>query len=232
VPKIRANGRVGARWRADNLTPTSGISWETIPSENKWVIWLDTYVQGWNGCATSKSPKPLPNEIQSVASSSTWRQMVIQRTKKFTTKELEKSASDKRTAVKATSELQSAKRALKRTLPSAHKAWLLRTRTHGGVCSSEPMWCLGAPSILKHATLAEDNVWRQCLKTMFEDLYALSCTTLCWKCVQYVKKEVNCICCMYKIFVCTKFYVQKNTCVYKNILLDISKIFSFMLGFL
>ena len=31
--------------------------------------------------------------------------MVIQRTKKFTTKELEKSASDKRTAVKATSEL-------------------------------------------------------------------------------------------------------------------------------
>ena len=69
-------------WRADNLTPTSGISWETIPSENKWVIWLDTYVQGWNGCATSKSPNPLPNEIQSVASSSTWRQMVIQRTKK------------------------------------------------------------------------------------------------------------------------------------------------------
>jgi len=90
--------------------------------------------------------------------------MVIQRTKKFTTKELEKSASDKRTAVKATSELQSAKRALKRTLPSAHKAWLLRTRTHGGVCSSEPMWCLGAPSILKHATLAEDNGWRLCLK--------------------------------------------------------------------
>jgi len=32
--------------------------------------------------------------------------MVIQRTKKFTTKELEKSASDKQTAVKATSELQ------------------------------------------------------------------------------------------------------------------------------
>ena len=67
----------------------------------KWVIWLDTYVQGWNRCATSKSPKPLPNEIQSVASSSTWRQMVVQRTKKFTTKELEKSASDKRTAVKS-----------------------------------------------------------------------------------------------------------------------------------
>ena len=86
------------------LTPTSGISWETIPSENKWVIWLDTYVQGWNGCATSKSPKPLPNEIQSVASSSTWRQMVVQRTKKFTTKELEKSASDKRTAKKAQKE--------------------------------------------------------------------------------------------------------------------------------
>ena len=179
MPKIRSNGRVGARWRADNLTPTSGISWETIPSENKWVIWLDTYVQGWNGCATSKSPKPLPNEIQSVASSSTWRQMVVQRTKKFTTKELEKSASDMRTAVKATSELQKSaigfssivldktksEKEQKRTLPSAHKAWLLRTRTHGGVCSSEPMWCLGAPSILKNATLAEDNGWRPCLKT-------------------------------------------------------------------
>ena len=155
----------------------------------KWVIWLDTYVQGWNRCATSKSPKPLPNEIQSVASSSTWRQMVVQRTKKFTTKELEKSASDKRTAVKATSELlkkrkkthnqkaeeigfssivldkTESEKEQKRTLPSAHKAWLLRTRTHGGVCSSEPMWCLGAPSILKHATLAEDNGWRLCLKT-------------------------------------------------------------------
>jgi len=39
--------------------------------------------------------------------------------------------------------------------------------------------------------------------------------------------EVNCICYMYKIFVCTKFYVQKNICVYKNILLDILKIFYF-----
>ena len=27
----------------------------------------------------------------------------------------------------------------KRTLPGAHTAWLLRTRTLGGVCSSEPM---------------------------------------------------------------------------------------------
>ena len=70
-----------------------------------------------------------------------------------TTKELKKSASDKRTAVKATSELQKSaigfssivldktksEKEQKRTLPSAHKAWLLRTRTHGGVCSSEPM---------------------------------------------------------------------------------------------
>ena len=36
-----------------------------------------------------------------------------------------------------------------RNLPSAHKAWLLRTRNAGGVCSSVLMWCLGAPSILK-----------------------------------------------------------------------------------
>ena len=57
---------------------------------------------GWNRCATSISPKPLPNEIQSVASSSTWRQMVIQRTKKSSQpKKLENSASDKRTAVKS-----------------------------------------------------------------------------------------------------------------------------------
>jgi len=70
-----------------------------------------------------------------------------------TTKKLKKSASDKRTAVKATSELQKSaigfssivldktksEKEQKRTLPSAHKAWLLRTRTHGGVCSSEPM---------------------------------------------------------------------------------------------
>ena len=102
--------------------------------------------------------------------------------KKFTTKELEKSARDKRTAVKATSKLQkkSAKRALKRTLPSAHKAWLLRTRTHGGfvVMSLCEAWGLRQLSNMLH--------W---LKTMFEDLYALSCTTLCWKCVQYIKKK-------------------------------------------
>jgi len=96
----------------------------------------------------------------------------------------------------------------KRTLPSAHKAWLLRTRTHGGVCSSEPMWCLGAPSILKNATLAEDYVWRP-LCLIMHDIMLKICTVC--------KKEVSCICCMYKIFVCTKCYVQKNICVYKKI---------------
>ena len=40
------------------------------------------------------------------------------------------------------------------------------------------------------------------LKTMIEDLYALSCM------MYSIKKEVTCICCTYKIFVCTKFYVQ------------------------
>ena len=55
-------------WVQDDVLTTwhlhLAFSWETIPSEYKWVIWLDTYVQGWNRCATSKSPKPLPNEIQ------------------------------------------------------------------------------------------------------------------------------------------------------------------------
>ena len=148
--------------------------------KNKWVIWLDTYVQGWNVGATPKSPKPLPNEIQSVASSSTWRQMVIQRTKKVHNQKVGKKrkrqansckkrqANCKKSAIGFSSiilDKTKSEKEQKRTLPSAHKAWLLKTRTHGGVCSSEPMWCLGAPSILKHATLAEDNGWRLCLKT-------------------------------------------------------------------
>ena len=135
---------------------------------------------GWNRCATSTSPKPLPNEIQSVASSSTWRQMVIQRTKKVHNQKVGKKrkrqansckkqqANCKKSAIGFSSivlDKTKSEKEQKRTLPSAHKAWLLRTRTHGGVCSSEPMWCLGAPSILKNATLAEDNGWRPCLKT-------------------------------------------------------------------
>ena len=69
--------------------------------------------------------------------------------------------------------------------------------------------------------------WRQWLKTMFEDLYALSCTTLCWKYVQYVKKKsvAYVVCTKYscvqsvmykKIFVCTKKYF---TWCFKNLLL-------------
>ena len=65
------------------------------------------------------------------------------------------------------------------------------------------------------------------LKTMFEDLYALSCTTLCWKYVQYVKKKsvAYVVCTKYscvqsvmykKIFVCTKKYF---TWYFKNLLL-------------
>ena len=126
---------------------------------------------------------------------------------KQTAKELKKSASDKRTAVKATSELQKSaigfssivldktksEKEQKRTLPSAHKAWLLRTRTLGGfvVVSLCDAW--GLPQFSNMLD------W---LKTMIEDLYALLCM------MYSIKKEVTCICCMYKIFVCTKFYVQ------------------------
>jgi len=182
MPKLRSNGRVGARWRADNLTPTSGISWEKIPSENKWVIWLDTYVQGWNvrcNAEISQTPTQWNSKCSKLFNLKPDGGATNKKVHNQTTKKLKKSASDKRTAVKATSELQKSaigfssivldktksEKEQKRTLPSAHKAWLLRTRTHGGVCSSEPMWCLGAPSILKNATLAEDNGWRLCLKT-------------------------------------------------------------------
>ena len=101
----------------------------------------------------------------------------------------------------------------KRTLPSAHKAWLLRTRTLGGVVvvSLCDAWGLPQFSNMLH--------W---LKTMIEDLYALSCMMY-----SILKKEVICICCMYKIFVCTKFYVQIIFVCTKNILLDISRIFYF-----
>ena len=103
-----------------------------------------------------------------------------------TTKELEKSASDKRTAVKATSELlkknkkthnqmaeeigfssivldkTKSEKEQKRTLPSAHKAWLLRTRTHGGfvVVSLCDAWGLPQFSKMLHwlKTMAEDYV--------------------------------------------------------------------------
>ena len=88
----------------------------------KWVIWLDTYVQGWNGCATSKSPKPLPNEIQSVASSSTWRQMVVQRTKKVHNQRVGKKR--KRQANSCKSDKRTAKKAQKSSQPNSRRNWI------------------------------------------------------------------------------------------------------------
>ena len=78
----------------------------------KWVIWLDTYVQGWNRCATSKSPKPLPNEIQRNSKCSklfnlkadggtTNKKVHNQRVGKKRKRQANSCKSDKRTAKKA-----------------------------------------------------------------------------------------------------------------------------------
>ena len=66
------------------VTPASGISWEIVPSKNKWVIRLDGYVPGRNDSATHRNTATFshPNQWNSIlASSSTWRHMLVRWTK-------------------------------------------------------------------------------------------------------------------------------------------------------
>ena len=182
---------------------------------------------GWNRCATSKSPKPLPNEIQSVASSSTWRQMVMQRTKKVHNQKVGKKR--KRQANSCKKRQANCKKAQsdsapsfwirlnlkksKRELSPAHIKRGYSGPGHMGgfvVVSLCDAWGLPQFSNMLHwlKTMAEAYVWRP-LCLIMHDIMLKICTVC--------KKEVSCICCMYKIFVCTKCYVQKNICVYKKI---------------
>ena len=142
-----------------------------------------------------------PNQLNSsVASSSIWRQMLVRRTK-------------------------SSQPNVRRTESRfSTLAWLLRSRTHGGVCSSVAyVKSLGSLNYQK----CYYTGWRLCLKTFMP-----FCAWHCAETVYSTKKEFICICCMYKIFVCTKFYVQKTFVCTIIFYLIFQKSFPFMLAFL
>ena len=158
-------------WVQDDVLTTwhlhLAFSWETIPSEYKMGNLIGYICPGMKQMCNveiSQTPTQWNSKCSKLFNlkadgGTTNKKVHNQRVGKKRKRQANSCKSDKRTAKKAQKEHE------KRTLPSAHTAWLLRTRTHGGVCSSEPMWCLGARSILQHADLAKDNGWRLCLKT-------------------------------------------------------------------
>ena len=119
------------------------------------------------GCSEKATYTFSTNKKSVVAISSTWSHMVARRTENnsLLAKKLVKILEEKTVQLQAKRKRQaiseqqtSAKKKNQRykrlpwkqmrNLPSAHNAWLLRTRNAGGVCSSVLMWYLGAPSIL------------------------------------------------------------------------------------
>ena len=185
MPKLRSNGRVGVSWRAHSLTPTSGILWETIPSENKWVNSIGYICPGMKRMCNveiSQTPTQWNSKCSKLFNlkadgGTTNKKVHNQRVGKKRKRQANSCKSDKRTAKKAQSNsapsfwIRLNLKKSKRELSPAHIKRGYSGPGHLGgvvVVSLCDAWGLPQFSNMLH--------W---LKTMIEDLYALSCTTLC-----------------------------------------------------
>ena len=237
-------------WVQDDVLTTwhlhLAFSWETIPSEYKMGNLIGYICPGMKRMCNveiSQTPTQWNSKCSKLFNlkadgDTTNKKVHNQRVGKKCKQQANSCISDKRTAKKAQkTHNQKQKKSdsapsfwirlnlkkSKRELSPAHIKRGYSGPGHLGgfvVVSLCDAWGLPQFSKMLHwlKTMAEDHVWRP-LCLIMHDIMLKICTVC--------KKEVSCICCMYKIFVCTKLYVQRNICVYKNILLDIIKIFNF-----